>query len=68
MELMEALKVKRRLGRFDQKTCSFVVFFLCAAASLIMHVPISDLHAQWHYSMRLNSQRFLQLHPTAMLV
>jgi hypothetical protein len=31
------------------------------AASLIMHVPISDLHAQWHYSMSLNSQRFLLL-------
>ena len=34
---------------------------MCAAASLIMHVPISELHAQWHYSMSLSSQRFLLL-------
>ena len=33
-----------------------------------MHVPISELHAQWHNSMSLNSQRFLHFHPTAMLV
>ena len=42
--------------------------FLCAAclpASLIIHVPISELHAQWHFSMSLNSQRFLQFHPTS---
>jgi hypothetical protein len=45
--------------------------FLCAAcltASLIMHVPISELHAQWHFSMSLNSQRYLQFHSTVMLV
>ena len=45
--------------------------FLCATclpASLIIHVPISEPHAQWHwclhFSMSLNSQRFLQFHPT----
>ena len=40
--------IKRCLVRFDQKTSIFVGF-LCAAclpASLIMHVPISELHAQ----------------------
>ena len=45
--------------------------FQCAAclpASLIIHVPISELHAQWHLSISLNSQRFLQFHPTVMLV
>jgi len=53
----------------------FCCCFLCAVclpASLIMHVAISELHAQWHlwlhFSMSLNSQRFLQLHPTVMLV
>jgi hypothetical protein len=38
--------------------------FLCAAcllASLIMHIPVSELHAQRHLSMSLNSQRFLQI-------
>ena len=60
-------------GEMRQHTCIFVV--LCAAclpASLIMHVPISDIHAQWHwcldFSMNLNSQRFLQFHPTVMSV
>jgi hypothetical protein len=45
--------------------------FLCAAClpgSLIMHVPISELDAQWHFSMSLNSPRFLQFLPTVMLV
>jgi hypothetical protein len=49
--------------------------FLCAyclPVSLIMHVPISTLHAQWHwclhFSMSLNSRRFLQFHPTTMLI
>jgi hypothetical protein len=50
--------------------------FLCAAcppASLIMHVPVSELHAQctaliMHVSMSLNSRCFLQFHPTVMLV
>ena len=37
------------------------LFCVCAAASLIIHVPISELHAQWHYSMSLSSQRFLLL-------
>jgi hypothetical protein len=58
----------------EYKTCIFVVF-LCAAclpASLIMHVPVSELNAQCHsclhFSIRLNSQRFIQFHPTVMLV
>jgi hypothetical protein len=53
----------------------YVRCFLCATClptSLIMYVPISVLHAQWHwclhFSMSLNSQRFRQLHPTSMLV
>jgi hypothetical protein len=53
-----------------QKTCISVVF-LCAAclpASLIIHIPISEINAQWHFSMSLNSQRFLQFHPTVILV
>jgi hypothetical protein len=36
------------LARFDQKRVFSL--FLCAAglpASLVMHVPISELHAQW---------------------
>ena len=62
---------------FDEIRPKIRVFslFLCAvclAASLIMHVPISELHAQWHwclhFNMKLNSQRFLQFHPTVMLV
>jgi hypothetical protein len=40
--------------------------------ALIMHIPISQLHAQWprclHFNMSLNSQRFLQFHPTVILV
>ena len=64
------MSIKRRLARLDKKTCISVVF-LCAAclpASLIIHVPISEINAQWHFSMSLNSQRFLQFHPTAILV
>ena len=37
-------------------------------AWLIMHVKIFRLHAQWYFSMSLNSRRFLQFHPTVMLV
>ena len=43
------MSIKRRLGRFDQKGI-FSLFFLyaaCLPAALIMHVPISKLHAQW---------------------
>ena len=61
------------LARFDQIKV-YLYCFLCAAClptSLIMHVPISELHAQWHwclhFSMSLNSQCFLQFHPTVML-
>ena len=63
---------------FTFKTCIkrvFMFWYLCAAclpASLNMHVPISELHAQchWclHFSMSLNSKRFLQFHPPVMLV
>ena len=53
--------------------------FLCAAclpASLIMHVPVSELHLymrnalHWflHFSMSLNSRCFLQFHPSVMLM
>jgi hypothetical protein len=66
-----ALKVNIYLQNM-YKMCIFVFFFVCAAclpASLIMHDPISELHAQWHwclhFSMSLNSQRFLQFHPTS---
>ena len=67
---LQNMSMKGRLARFDQKTCVFVVFLCtaCPPASLIMHVPISEVHARWHFSMCLNSQRFLQFHPTAMLV
>ena len=46
---------------------------VCLPASLIMHVPVSELHAQCtaliiHFSMSLNSRCFLQFHPTVMLV
>jgi len=62
--------IKGRLARFDQKTCIFDVFLCtaCLPASLTMHVPISEVHARWHFSMCLNSQRFLQFHPKVMLV
>ena len=44
----------------------------CLPVSLIMHFPISEPHSQWyrclHFSMILNSQRFLQFHPKVMLV
>ena len=49
--------IKRHLARFDQKSVLslfFVYNFL--PVSLIMHVPISELHAYWHFSMSLNSQ------------
>jgi hypothetical protein len=42
------MSMKRRLARFDQK--HVYSLFLCAAClqtSLILHVPISELHAQW---------------------
>ena len=58
-----------------KKLFFFVVFCVCAVClleSLIMHVPISKLHAQWHwclqFSMSLISQGFLQCHPTVILV
>ena len=51
------------------------LFLFCAAclpASLIMHVPISGLLAQWHRClhcrMNLHSKRFLQFHPKVMMV
>jgi len=60
-----------RLARFDKKTTCIFVVFLCAAClptSLIMLVPFSELCVQWNFSMSLKSQRFLQFHPTVMLV
>ena len=42
---------------------SSYTFKTCLPASLIMHVSISELHAQWHWSLR-----FLQFHPTVLLV
>ena len=33
-----------------------------------MHVPISEVHVQWHFSMSLNSQCILQFYPTVMLM
>ena len=79
---LQNISIKRRLARFDQKRvfyfrwflffcfCFFVcffVFFVC-----VCNVPISELHAQWHwclhFSMSLNFQRFLQFHPTIILV
>jgi len=71
---LQSMRIKHRLARFDQKTCIFVMFLcaVCLPSSLIMHVPISELHAQWHwclhFRMSLNSQRFLQFHPTVMLM
>ena len=44
---LQNMSKKRRLGRFDPKqNVFFSLFFLCAL--LIMHVPISKIHAQWH--------------------
>ena len=66
---------KMSFGEIRPKTCIFGGFFLFAAqlpASLIIHIPISELHAQWHwclhFNMSLNSERFPQFHPTVMLV
>ena len=38
--------IKPRWARFDQYTCSFLVCVcaVCLPASLIMHVPFSELH------------------------
>ena len=36
---LQNMRIKRNLVRFDQKLLP---------ASLIMHVSISELHAQWH--------------------
>jgi hypothetical protein len=65
---------KMSFGEIRPKTCIFGGFFLFAAqlpASLIIHIPISELHAQWHwclhFNMSLNSERFPQFHPTVML-
>jgi hypothetical protein len=69
---LQNMYIKRRLERFDQITCIFVVLFfvcvflgfflsaVCLQASLIKHVPVFELHAQWHFSMSLNSQHVLQ--------
>jgi len=47
---LQNMSINRRLARFDQENM-YSLCFLCAAclpASLIMHVPISKLYAQWH--------------------
>ena len=59
------MSIKRCLVRIDQN--EYYHCFLCAAclpASLIMHITISKLQVQWHFSMNLNSQQFLQFYPT----
>ena len=65
------MSIQRRLVKFDQKTCIFVCSL--SPSIIIMHVPISELHAQCSDAytscgISLNSQRFLQFHPTVMLV
>ena len=58
---LQNMSIKRCLVRFDQKNMYFH-YFLCATclrASLIMHVPVSEVHAQWHLSMSLISQCLL---------
>ena len=45
---LQNMSIKRRLARFDQKRVFSL--FLCAAClpvSLVMHVPISELHVLW---------------------
>jgi hypothetical protein len=73
--ILKGVKYKTSFGEIRQKKqCIFVVFCvqLVSHHTLIMHVPISVLHVQWHWCLRfnrsLNSQRFLQFHPTIMLV
>ena len=64
MYIPSKLRAKRRLSRFNQNTCMFRCF-LCAAGlqtSLIVHVKISELHAQWHWCLHF-SLSFLQFHP-----
>jgi hypothetical protein len=50
----------------------FLFCAVCLTASLIMHAPISGLHAQWHRClhcrMNLHSKRLLQFYPTVMMV
>jgi hypothetical protein len=45
---LENMSIKRRLTRFDQKRV-FLLFLSAAGlpVSLVMHVPISELYAQW---------------------
>ena len=66
------MSIKSRLRRFDKAKRVFSRFVLCV--HLVSHIiinyachnSISELHAQCRMS--LNSQRFLQFHPTVMLV
>ena len=58
------MSIKRRLARFEQTKDVYYRWFVCAAClpvSLIMYVPISELNAQQHFSMNLNSPRFLDI-------
>jgi hypothetical protein len=59
----QSMHIKRRLARFNQKACIFVVFCTQRLPTLLMHLPISEVHAQWHFSMSLNSQCFHRFHP-----
>ena len=44
------MSIKRRLARFDQKRVfSLFLRAACLPASLAMHVPISQLHAQCYF-------------------
>jgi len=45
------MNIKHRLAKFEKKRVLLLGFFLwadCLTASLIMHVPIFGLHAQWY--------------------
>ena len=54
------MSIKRCLARFDKKNVYFPCF-MCAAclpASLIRHVPISELYAQWHLCLHFHHASF----------
>ena len=45
---LENMSIKRRLTRFDQKRVfSLILSAAGLPVSLVMHVPISELYAQW---------------------
>jgi len=73
LKFIFALKVNIYLQNMSIKRvfCCFICMRSLSPASLIMHVPIPELHVQWcwclHFSMRLYSQRFIQFHPTVIM-